>query len=535
MCFVTGFQGIAGRRTVPVGPPPDQRFACPEGTRRAPGVVGSVVPAVATTSSPPSAPAAAAAAPRPLGRGRARPRRGHRRPPPARLLRRPPPDLRRRRVRRLGGRHAPRRRCPSGTCSPARARCSCRWCGSPTWSASAPSTAPAAGAGLRGGAGPGRAGRRPGDHRPPPGPPGRRPRPPSPAASCGSPRRSPPTGPPSPSPPRPWPWRSSTGARRRRPGAGGGRLPRRGASRSRPCWPPPPCPLGPRAAGLPPPPPPPGRGGGVLRRGRGHPRAVGPVRRVGAVVPVPPGRRRRPHARGQRPQGAVDPGRPRPAGGGRRRRRRRAPPSSPAAGRDARRPPSTPGSGPRRACCSWSWLAATVLVLLTEHPLWRPHISFLVPPVVLLAVRRPLAVGGPGGGRRARRPLPRRPPRRPAAARRAPGRRAGRRGRPPGPPRRGPGHLRPAGPGVAGRAGRRRRMPSTRRILRIDSEREGIQVTARSLAEEAAQPEVCAVAVWSQPLRRPRGLPERLADAGYRVAATYGGPRVLYEKTDCSP
>jgi hypothetical protein len=72
-------------------------------------------------------------------------------------------------------------------------------------------------------------------------------------------------------------------------------------------------------------------------------------------------------------------------------------------------------------------------------------------------------------------------------------------------------------------------------ILRIDSEREGIQVTARSLAAQAAQPEVCAVAVWSNRYAGLDGLPERLADAGYRVAAAYGGPRVLYERTSCSP
>ena len=33
------------------------------------------------------------------------------------------------------------------------------------------------------------------------------------------------------------------------------------------------------------------------------------------------------------------------------------------------------------------WLAATVAVLLTEQPLWRPHVSQLVPPLALLVAR----------------------------------------------------------------------------------------------------------------------------------------------------
>lgn len=39
-----------------------------------------------------------------------------------------------------------------------------------------------------------------------------------------------------------------------------------------------------------------------------------------------------------------------------------------------------------------AWLAATAAVLLLEHPLWRPHVSQLVPPLALLAARhRPSA------------------------------------------------------------------------------------------------------------------------------------------------
>jgi 4-amino-4-deoxy-L-arabinose transferase-like glycosyltransferase len=39
------------------------------------------------------------------------------------------------------------------------------------------------------------------------------------------------------------------------------------------------------------------------------------------------------------------------------------------------------------------WLAAVVLMLVTEHPMWRPHVAHLVPPLALLAARhRPPAV-----------------------------------------------------------------------------------------------------------------------------------------------
>jgi 4-amino-4-deoxy-L-arabinose transferase-like glycosyltransferase len=33
------------------------------------------------------------------------------------------------------------------------------------------------------------------------------------------------------------------------------------------------------------------------------------------------------------------------------------------------------------------WLAAVVLMLVTEHPMWRPHVAHLIPPLALLAVR----------------------------------------------------------------------------------------------------------------------------------------------------
>jgi hypothetical protein len=33
------------------------------------------------------------------------------------------------------------------------------------------------------------------------------------------------------------------------------------------------------------------------------------------------------------------------------------------------------------------WLVGVVLMLLTEHPMWRPHVSNLIPPIALLVAR----------------------------------------------------------------------------------------------------------------------------------------------------
>jgi hypothetical protein len=60
------------------------------------------------------------------------------------------------------------------------------------------------------------------------------------------------------------------------------------------------------------------------------------------------------------------------------------------------------------------------------------------------------------------------------------------------------------------------------------------QITAATLGAAAAKPDVCAVLVWTNRYAD-LDLGPRLADAGYEVAARYGGPRVLYEKSDCRP
>jgi hypothetical protein len=192
------------------------------------------------------------------------------------------------------------------------------------------------------------------------------------------------------------------------------------------------------------------------------------------------------------------------------------------------------GLRPSTGLLLWSWLAATVLVLLTEHPLWRPHVSFLVPPVVLLAVRRPLPWAVLAAAAVLVVPyhalhlddllLPDPAPAEERAVV------AAFRDMPDG------AQALSDQPGLVWRAGRQTPPDAVdASILRIDSRREGIQVTAESLAAQAGRPEVCAVAVWSNRYAGLDRLPELLAGAGYRVTATYGGPRVLYEKTGCVP
>jgi hypothetical protein len=188
------------------------------------------------------------------------------------------------------------------------------------------------------------------------------------------------------------------------------------------------------------------------------------------------------------------------------------------------------------ALVAW-WLAATIVVLLLEHPLWRNHVAHLVPAGALLAALA-LQRAGPALGRRAivaaglalavavpYHLVPRRevlwpaPPRGAEAAARA-----------------GLEAL-PAGawaisdePGLVWRTGRRTPADLVdTSVLRIESGR----ITAASLAAAAAEPQVCAVLVWSSRFGRFSELPRLLT--GYREAARYGGPRVLYVKAGCEP
>jgi 4-amino-4-deoxy-L-arabinose transferase-like glycosyltransferase len=179
----------------------------------------------------------------------------------------------------------------------------------------------------------------------------------------------------------------------------------------------------------------------------------------------------------------------------------------------------------------WSWLGATVLLLLYIHPLWRPHVSGLVAPVALLvgcyrppakivlvaaALLAPLAVWRvdnylrPGDYSGAAQALQADLDELPDGA-----------------------WALSDEPGLVWRAGRRTTDDLVdASILRIESGR----LTAESLADAAGDRQVCAVAVWSGVRWGSFGdLPALLADEGYRVGATYGGPRVLYVRDACEP
>jgi len=178
-----------------------------------------------------------------------------------------------------------------------------------------------------------------------------------------------------------------------------------------------------------------------------------------------------------------------------------------------------------------AWLAGTVLVLLTEHPLWRPHVSQLLPPLALLAARHrppvkvltiaavlvvpyhlvhawPLLSPTPfTGSAEASLSILRRLP---------------------------PGALAISDdPGIVWRSGRLTPPDLVdASILRIETG----QLTGASVAAVATEPEVCAVAVrsgvrWGSF----EDLPGRLADAGYEVVVEDPQGRRLYLKTACSP
>ena len=178
-----------------------------------------------------------------------------------------------------------------------------------------------------------------------------------------------------------------------------------------------------------------------------------------------------------------------------------------------------------------TWLAGVVLVLLTEHPLWRPHVSQMVPPLALLAARH-------------------RPPLRAVTAAAI---------------LVAPYHLvhawpilhpdgysaatidvldelaaLPAGalaisddPGIVWRGGRRTPPDLVdASILRIETG----QITSASLARVAARADVCAVVVRS----RVRwgsfaDLAERLAAEGYDIAIDRGTNDRVYIKRGCAP
>jgi hypothetical protein len=200
-----------------------------------------------------------------------------------------------------------------------------------------------------------------------------------------------------------------------------------------------------------------------------------------------------------------------------------------ALGRRARPPSSAPASTSPDVLLL-AWVGAAACVLLAEHPMWRPHVSQLVPGLALLAARhrpswRALAVAGvvvlpyhllhardvlwPDGydGFRADavevlRDLPE-------------------------------GALALSDePGLVWRSGHR-----TPPDL-VDASKLRIQtgdITEASLAGAARAPDVCAVVVTSGARWGSfDGLPAQLAEAGYVVAAQGGDTRRAYVRPGCA-
>jgi hypothetical protein len=179
----------------------------------------------------------------------------------------------------------------------------------------------------------------------------------------------------------------------------------------------------------------------------------------------------------------------------------------------------------------WAWLATIGLLLLWIHPLWRPHVSGLVPAIALLvgAYRPPTKVIlvtavllVPVGVWRVSDYLH-------------------------------PSGLTPSAlyvhdrlqqlprgaqaisddPGLVWRAGRR--TPDDlvdTSLLRIESGR----ITSESLARAAHDNSVCAVVVWSGVrFGSFPDLPSRLAAEGYQLDRDLGEHRALYVRSDCRP
>jgi hypothetical protein len=175
------------------------------------------------------------------------------------------------------------------------------------------------------------------------------------------------------------------------------------------------------------------------------------------------------------------------------------------------------------------WLAGVAVVLLTEHPLWRPHVSQLLPALALLAARhrppwRAVAVAAvvavpyqvvhawdvlhPSGFRGGSEEVVARLEALPEGALAI-----------------------SDDPGIVWRAGRRTPPDLVdASILRMQTD----QITSASVAEAAAAPDVCAVAVRSRARWGSfEDLPERLREAGYDVELEDQLGRRLYVRPGC--
>ena len=187
---------------------------------------------------------------------------------------------------------------------------------------------------------------------------------------------------------------------------------------------------------------------------------------------------------------------------------------------------------PRVPTMLWIWLIGMVLLLISEHPMWRPHVSEITPPIALLiAYYRPpwkaaalaalltvplhlayaLDFFAPDGYQGDEAALVAELEALPDGA-----------------------VAISDEPGQVWRAGLRtppRLVDAS--VLLVDSGR----LTAEDLAEAAAEPEVCALVVWSGRFGGMDTLPSLLDDLGFEVAQTYGedDDQVLYLKPSCSP
>ena len=176
------------------------------------------------------------------------------------------------------------------------------------------------------------------------------------------------------------------------------------------------------------------------------------------------------------------------------------------------------------------WLVVQAGLIVWEPEMWRPHVSEVVVPIALLVALRPppwrlVAVGVVAA-------LPWYlvnvhtmlwPPAYPRDAAAVVERL---RALPPG------AWAISDDPGLVWRAGRR--SPANLVDASIKRVEEKL-ITPATIGHAAADRRVCAVVVWSNRYGGFASLPARLADDGYEVAATYGGPKTLYEKRDCRP
>ncbi len=184
---------------------------------------------------------------------------------------------------------------------------------------------------------------------------------------------------------------------------------------------------------------------------------------------------------------------------------------------------------PSALTLTWSWLLATMALLLVVHPLWRPHVSGLVAPAALLVgAHRPtgralallVVVLAPMSLWRSAPFLIPGDADAPTLALRAE-----------------LDLLPPTAwvisdePGLVWMAGRRTPddLVDTSR-LRIEAG----HLTPATVAGAATDPQVCAVVAWSQ--ERFGAWPDlriRLSEVGYLERARFGNGRTLYQREDC--